>query len=92
MEECINRFPGIKESRVFGRPHAHLGEVPCAEIVLGSPGCDLDALKAHCVLALSSYKVPLEWRVVEAVPRTPGGKILRRPATQDAPRVSAERR
>ena len=78
VEECINEFPGVRESRVFGRPHPHLGEVPCAEVVPATPGCDLDALKAYCARALSSYKVPVEFTVVEAIPRTPGGKILRR--------------
>ena len=78
VEDCINQFPGVKESRVFGRPHARLGEVPCAEVVLDSSVRDLDALRAHCALALSPYKVPFEFTVVEAVPRTPGGKILRR--------------
>jgi len=79
VEECIDQFPGIKESRVFGRAHARLGEAPCAEIVVDPGGCDLDGLKAHCARVLSPYKVPVEWSVVEAVPRTPGGKILRRP-------------
>jgi long-chain acyl-CoA synthetase len=79
VEHCINEFPGIKESRVYGRPHPHLGEVPYAEIVLDGTGCALEALRAHCARALSSYKVPFEFRVVEAIPRTPGGKILRRP-------------
>jgi len=83
VEECINAFPGIKESRVFGRPHAHLGEVPCADIVTEPGPFDIQGLKGHCALALSSYKVPLEFRIVEALPRTPGGKILRRPI--DAP-------
>jgi len=83
VEECITQFPGVKEARVFGRAHAHLGEVPCAEIVLYS-GCDLDGLRAHCGRALSPYKVPVEFTVVDAVPRTPGGKILRRPARGDA--------
>ncbi len=77
VEDCINRFPGVKESRVFGRHHPRLGEVPCAEVVLDRGG-DLDALKAHCARLLSAYKVPLDFAVVEAVPRTPGGKILRR--------------
>ncbi len=80
VEDCINQFPGIEESRVFSRPHARLGEVPCAEVVPDSAGLDLAALKAHCARALSPYKVPLEFTVVEAVPRTPGGKILRRSA------------
>ncbi len=83
VEACITQFPGVKEARVFGRAHAHLGEVPCAEIVLDS-GCDLDGLRAHCGRALSPYKVPVEFTVVDAVPRTPGGKILRRPARGDA--------
>jgi len=86
VEECITQFPGVKEARVFGRAHAHLGEVPCAEIVLDS-GCDLDGLRAHCGRALSPYKVPVEFTVVDAVPRTPGGKILRRPARGDAAQV-----
>jgi long-chain acyl-CoA synthetase len=79
VEECIDQFPGIRESRVFGRPHARLGEVACAEVVFDRGGSDLDGLKAHCARILSPYKVPVEWSVVEAVPRTPGGKILRRP-------------
>ena len=91
VEGCIDQCPGIVESRVFGRAHAHLGEVPCAEIVVGSSGFDLDTLKAHCARALSPYKVPIEFTVVEAVPRTPGGKILRQPARADAARVSADR-
>ena len=91
VEECITQFPGVKEARVFGRAHAHLGEVPCAEIVLHSTGCDLDALRAHCAHALSPYKVPVEFTVVEAVPRTPGGKILRRPARGDAADVFVDR-
>jgi len=91
VEGCIDQCPGIVESRVFGRAHAHLGEVPCAEIVVDAGTFDLDTLKAHCARALSPYKVPVEFTVVEAVPRTPGGKILRRPARGDAARVSADR-
>lgn len=79
VEACIDAFPGVRESRVHGHPHARLGEVPRAQIVLDSPACDLDALRAHCARELSSYKVPVEFTVVAAIPKTPGGKILRRP-------------
>jgi acyl-coenzyme A synthetase/AMP-(fatty) acid ligase len=78
VEACINEFPGIRESRVWGRAHAHLGQVPCAEIVPGDGAVDVDALRAHCARRLSPYKVPLEFSLVDAVPRSPGGKILRR--------------
>lgn len=78
VEACINRFPGIRESRVFGAAHPRLGQVPRAEIVLAATACDLNALRAHCARALSPYKVPLDFTVVPAIARTPGGKILRR--------------
>src|SRR5437899_2772046 len=91
VEDCINRFPGIQESRVFARSHARLGEVPCAEVVLDSSGCDLDALRAYCARVLSPYKVPLEFTVVAAVPRTLGGKILRRSVRTEEAQLSVER-
>jgi long-chain acyl-CoA synthetase len=88
VEECINRFPGVKESRVVGAPHPHLGQVPRAEVAFLTPEPDLDGLRAHCARLLSPYKVPFEFTVVEATPRTPGGKILRR---SGEPPVPAER-
>jgi long-chain acyl-CoA synthetase len=78
VEACLNRFPGIKESRVFGHPHPRLGQVPRAEIVLEPGYCDLNALRLHCARVLSPYKVPDDFVVVPAIARTPGGKILRR--------------
>jgi long-chain acyl-CoA synthetase len=92
VERCIDEFPGIRESRVFGRAHAQLGEVPCAEIVVDTGGFDLDALKTHCARALSPFKVPVEFSLVEAVPRTPGGKILRRPTREGAAQASTDPR
>jgi acyl-CoA synthetase (AMP-forming)/AMP-acid ligase II len=84
VEACINEFPGVVESRVFAHPHAHLGQVPHAEVVAAS-SLDLDGLKAHCSRALSPYKVPLRFSVVEAIAKTPGGKILRRSDQPAAP-------
>ena len=77
VEDCINRFVGIRESRVFGDPHPRVGQVPRAEIVLTGDACDIGALQAHCARAVSAYKVPLDFTVVAALPKTPGGKILR---------------
>jgi long-chain acyl-CoA synthetase len=80
VEDCINGFPGIKESRVFGRAHAHLGEIPCGEVATSGP-IDLHALRQHCLETLSAYKVPIVFTIVDAVPRTAGGKILRQRLT-----------
>jgi acyl-CoA synthetase (AMP-forming)/AMP-acid ligase II len=78
VEDCINRFPGVKESRVFGSAHPRLGQVPRAEIVLEESTVDVNALRAHCAQSLASYKVPMEFTVVPAIAKTPGGKVLRR--------------
>ena len=78
VEACINRFPGVNESRVVGQPHPRLGQVPHAEVAVTSSSIDVDALRAHCARLLSPYKVPVQFTVVSAVARTPGGKILRR--------------
>jgi acyl-CoA synthetase (AMP-forming)/AMP-acid ligase II len=79
VEECINQYPGVKESRVFGAPHPHLGQVPRAEVAFAAPHADVEGLRAHCARALSPYKVPVDFTVVDATAKTPGGKILRRP-------------
>jgi long-chain acyl-CoA synthetase len=84
VEACINEFPGVKESRVFGAPHPYLGQVPQAEVVFDPDQRDLDALRAHCARALSPYKVPLDFTIVDAIARTPGGKILRRASAAGA--------
>ena len=80
VEEVLAAFPAIAESRVFARPHPHLGELPHAELVLrDDASLDRDALARHCARHLSPYKVPVELTVVTAIARTAGGKILRRP-------------
>lgn len=78
VERVLDRQPGIRESRVVGRPHPQLGEVPCAELVVEHGTTpDLRALAAACAGELSSYKVPVEFRIVESIPRSAAGKIRR---------------
>jgi len=79
VEAVLDDFAAVAESRVFAKPHPHLGELPYAEVVL-RPGAalDRDVLRRHCAERLSPYKMPVEIAVVAAVPRTSGGKILRR--------------
>jgi long-chain acyl-CoA synthetase len=78
IESVINRHPAVRESRVYGKPHAHLGEVVEAEIVLASPDASLDSVRAFCRDHLASYKIPMRFSIVSALPRTPvTGKIRR---------------
>ena len=47
--------------------------------VVTRPGADFssDALLAHCRERLSGYKVPTAVHLVDAIPRTGSGKIMR---------------
>jgi long-chain acyl-CoA synthetase len=78
IEAVLDRHPSIRESRVFGRVHPHLGEVVEAEIVLSAPDANIENLSHYCREHLASYKIPTRFHVVPALPRTPTtGKIRR---------------
>ena len=81
VEAVLATHPGVRESRVFAREHPHLGEIPVAEVVAADPAVPPAAkdLVAHCRGALPGYKVPREFRIVEALPRTATGKLARAP-------------
>jgi len=79
VEAVLDRHPAIGRSRVFGRAHAHLGEIPVAEIVLRDPGHEPSRrdLTAHCRESLETFKIPREFKVVDDLARTETGKLRR---------------
>jgi len=78
IEAVLDKHPSIKESRVFGRVHPHLGEVVEAEIVLSAPDAGIENLSHFCREHLAAYKIPTRFHTVPALPRTPvTGKLLR---------------
>src|SRR3546814_14893502 len=84
----------VFSSVLVGRPDARWGEVPVAHVAL-RPGttATADELVEHCRGQLAKFKVPKEIVFVDALPRNPSGKILKRKlrAAQADPR-SEERR
>jgi fatty-acyl-CoA synthase len=60
-------------------PDARWGEVPRAFVVLG-PGRDITQaeLIAHCRARLAGFKTPKEIVFLDALPRNPSGKVLKR--------------
>jgi long-chain acyl-CoA synthetase len=80
VEAVLDAHPKIRESRVFAVEHAHLGEIPCAEIVLvdAAQPAERAELVRHCRKRLPAYQVPREFRVVDALERTSSGKLQRR--------------
>jgi long-chain acyl-CoA synthetase len=88
IEAVLNRHPEVVESRVYGRPHPHLGEVVEAELVLKHAGADLNSVRAFCRDHLASYKIPTRLSVLEALPRTAvTGKLVRTPVETREPKT-----
>ncbi len=79
VEAVLNAHPGIKESRVFGQPHAHLGEIPMADVVAADPAHPPTSaeLSAYCKQRLAVHKVPFKFNLVPELAYTPTGKIKR---------------
>jgi long-chain acyl-CoA synthetase len=79
VETVLNTHPGVKESRVYGQPHAHLGEIPMAEVVAVDPANPPSngELTAYCKQRLAVHKVPFKFALVSALEYTSTGKIKR---------------
>jgi long-chain acyl-CoA synthetase len=78
IEEVANTHEAVLDCAVIGAPHDKLGEVPVI-FVVPRPGATLDAeaLLVHCRQHLSSYKVPSDIKLIDQIPRTGSGKIMR---------------
>ncbi len=76
VEEVLRLHPAVSEASVVGVPDDRLGEVPVAFLV-GEP-VDTEQLVAHCREHLVPYKVPADFRWIDALPRSEVGKVLRR--------------
>lgn len=79
IESVLGELPEVRAVRVFAEPHARVGSVPIAEIVPINPSAPptVAALTQHCRQALARYKVPVEFRFVDALPLTASGKVRR---------------
>ncbi len=88
VEAVLAEHPAVAEAAVVGYADPDWGEAVRAVVVL-EPGAAVPAiaaLRAHCAARLAGFKVPKEFVVVDALPRTPSGKLLRR-ELPDADRV-----
>jgi len=78
----------VAEAAVVGRPDPIRDEavvafvVPAAGGAIDTPTLDVAALDAHCRAQLARFKVPEEYLVVEALPKTSIGKIEKKALRQ----------
>lgn len=78
VEAVIEQHPSIRRCRVIGLPHAVLGTVPAAEVIL-EPDAAVSSREviAWCRKSLSAYKVPARVRFVDSLELTASGKVKR---------------
>jgi long-chain acyl-CoA synthetase len=79
VEEVLYAHPAVGEAAVIGVPHESHGEEVKAIVAL-KPGqqASAQAIIDFCKERLAAYKYPRTVEIVEALPKGPTGKILKR--------------
>lgn len=77
IEEVLVSHPQVIEAAVVGEPDEHSGEKVCAYVTVDGE-FNQSELVAYCKEQLTAYKVPKKIVVLETLPKSTVGKILRR--------------
>jgi long-chain acyl-CoA synthetase len=79
VEDVLYAHPAVREAAVVGVPDAYRGETVKAFVSL-RPGesVEADELIAFCRERMAAYKYPRVVELVDELPRTASGKVLRR--------------
>jgi long-chain acyl-CoA synthetase len=79
VEDVLAEHPAVRESAVVGVPDEKRGETVKAYVSL-KPGASATAeeLIAHCKERMAAYKYPRSVELLDELPKTVTGKILRR--------------
>jgi acyl-coenzyme A synthetase/AMP-(fatty) acid ligase len=76
IESLVHRTNLVAEVAVLSRPHEMMGEMVIAAVVPLRPGENpTRALQKAARTTMSPFMRPMEWNLVDALPRTPNGKV-----------------
>jgi long-chain acyl-CoA synthetase len=79
VEDVLYGHPAVREAAVVGVPDEYRGETVKAFVSLKEgASADADELIAFCKDRMAAYKYPRRVEVIDEVPKTATGKILRR--------------
>ena len=79
VEDVLAEHPAVRESAVVGVPDEKRGETVKAFVSLHSGATvTTEELVAHCKERMAAYKYPRQVVVIDELPKTVTGKILRR--------------
>ncbi len=79
VEQVLVLHPGVRDAAVVGVPNEEIGGENVVAAVVAEPGTALThlELRAWCKERLTGYKVPREFFVVDELPKSMLGKVLR---------------
>jgi acyl-CoA synthetase (AMP-forming)/AMP-acid ligase II len=77
LEAVLVEHPAVAEAAVVGRPDEEAGEVPKAFVALAGEATD-EEIMAFVAERVAPYKRLRALEVVDEIPKSPSGKILRR--------------
>lgn len=90
IETVVRLFPGVGDVAIVGKPDPVLGERVVAFIVPGQEGPpDATGLKGHVSAHLAQFKVPETFYVVDQLPRTATGKVIKKQLRELLPTAEA---
>lgn len=79
IEDVLHQHPAVSEVAIVAMPHQRMGETPCAYVILRS-GMALDLAEVRRFLdsnGLARQKFPEGLVIVDELPRTASGKVLK---------------
>jgi long-chain acyl-CoA synthetase len=77
IEDALTKHPDVLEAAVIGKPDDKTGERVCAYVTCKGD-LDKENVLNHCRVLLTAYKIPKELHVIDELPKSTVGKVLRR--------------
>jgi acyl-CoA synthetase (AMP-forming)/AMP-acid ligase II len=79
VEEVLHSHPKVEEAAVIGVPDVEWGQEPRAVVVLKKgESATPEEMMEHCRSKLAGFKRPRSVVFIDALPRNPMGKVLRK--------------